>query len=421
VEDRVLPETKLSSSLLPLFVMLALLALALNATGSPVPAAPWAPLGRIVAIDTGWSSRCAVTIDEKAYCWGAGIHGQLGNGDIADALFPVPVAGLQSGVVEISAGAEFACARVRAEAGAFSINCWGTNPVGTPGNGTARASRVPLAMPALHGDIVNISAGLSHACAVVDGAAACWGSNWYGQLGSGSPSDPVSTPLRLEPPVQKVVAGSHHTCALLAAGTVRCWGAGSSGQIGSGSTHQVNPTPVAVAGLEGVRDITAGGAHTCALLADGRVACWGANWWGQLGDGTTVPRLTPIFAGITSAATISAGSSHTCAVSSTGAAYCWGDNASGQLGDGGWDDRASPTPVAGLQGAVAISAGTAHTCAILTSGHVSCWGAGGPLLGVDREEPDIRIPMPVLQPPSPAAVVNHPGDDDGYLTDEPVR
>jgi alpha-tubulin suppressor-like RCC1 family protein len=413
VKDKVQFGTKLSSSLLPLFTVLALLALAVNATGSPEPfnsRATTVPLGGIAAITAGWSSRCAVTVDETAYCWGAGIHGQLGNGDIADALFPVPVAGLQSGVVEISAGADFACARVRAEAGAFAVECWGANPVGTLGDGKTRASRVPLSIPALHGDIANVSVGLSHTCATVDGVAACWGSNWYGELGIGAAGDPVPTPLRLELPVQKVVAGSRHTCALLANGTVRCWGDGSSGQMGDGNTHQVNPTPVAVADLESVLDITAGGAHTCALLADGRVACWGANWWGQLGDGTTVPRTTPTFASITSVAAISAGSSHTCAVTTLGAVYCWGDNASGQLGDGGWADRASPEPVAGLQRAVAVSAGTAHTCALLASGHVSCWGAGGLLLGVDSKEPNVRIPKAVLQPPSPATVVNHPGD-----------
>lgn len=410
MEDKNISRPTLSSSLLPLIGLLTLCALALRVTGSfapAAPAAPLAPLNRIASLDTGWSSRCAVTVDGAALCWGAGAYGQAGNGDVADAVHPVPVAGLQADVVEVSAGADMACARLRAGAGSFAVKCWGANKDGMLGDGPPSASSVPLPIPALHGDIGNISVGFAHACATVDGVAACWGSNWHGELGIGSAGEPISTPVRLQLPVRKVVAGSQHTCALLAAGTVRCWGDGSSGQIGDGSTRPANPTPVTVAGLAGVVDITAGGAHTCALLAEGRVACWGANWWGQLGDGTTLPRPTPVYASITSVAAVSAGGSHTCAITKAGAAYCWGDNAGGQLGDGSWADRASPTPVTGLQQrVVAISAGIAHTCAVLASGSARCWGAGGLLLGVNSAESAIHTPLPVLQPPSRELLVH---------------
>lgn len=113
-------------------------------------------------------------------------------------------------------------------------------------------------------------------CATVDGVAACWGSNWYGELGIGAAGDPVSTPLRLELPVQKVVAGSHHTCALRANGTVRCWGDNASGQLGDGGwADRASPEPVA--GLQRAVAVSAGTAHTCALLASGHVSCWGAG------------------------------------------------------------------------------------------------------------------------------------------------
>jgi alpha-tubulin suppressor-like RCC1 family protein len=151
-----------------------------------------------------------------------------------------------------------------------------------------------------------------------------------------------------------ITAGSQHSCALLGGGTVKCWGDNTYGQLGDGTTDTMTSTPVTVTGLSGTTAIAAGADHTCALLTDGSVKCWGANHSGQLGDGTTTNWPSPMAAsGISMATAITAGTAHTCALFGDGTVRCWGSNGSGQLGDGTWTDRSAPVTVTGLSGATA--------------------------------------------------------------------
>jgi len=196
-----------------------------------------------------------------------------------------------------------------------------------------------------------------------------------------------------------------HTCAV-ASGQAYCWGSNSTGQLGDGSTN-LRSTPVLVdtSTMSGtVSYIATGIAHTCAV-ASGQAYCWGVASSGQLGNGQTVGyRNTPVAADTSNMSStlssISTGNNHTCAVAS-GQAYCWGRGSSGELGDGSATGNSNPLSVdtSLMSGTVKVaSAANSYTCAIADSKSY-CWGDGeqgrlGNNLTTQQSAPVLVSPLP---------------------------
>lgn len=225
-----------------------------------------------------------------------------------------------------------------------------------------------------------LAAGHRHACALtLSNGVKCWGDNYYGQVGDNTTTErhaPVDV-YGLSSGVAAITAGGAHTCALLSDGGVKCWGYNALGQLGNNSTV-ASSVPTAVSGLStGVAAVRAGGTHTCALTSAGGLKCWGEGTDGRLGMGDTATRMVPAdVPGLTSGVSmVSTGVNNTCVVTSAGGVKCWGLGTIGQLGNGGLSSSSTPVDVAGLTtGSRRVSVGGWFVCAETTSNGVKCWG-----------------------------------------------
>jgi alpha-tubulin suppressor-like RCC1 family protein len=328
----------------------------------------------VSAFAAGGYHTCSQSTAGGIKCWGANWFGQLGDGTTMDRSTPVNVVGLSSGMTSIDAGYAHACS-LTSDGGA---KCWGMNGFGTLGDGAEIYRTIPVDVIGLEEGVNIITVGWSHICALTpEGGVKCWGAG--PAVGDGtniSRNTPVDV-IGLSSGVKIIDAGGYHTCSVSVVGGVKCWGQNYEGVLGDGTTINRN-TPVDVIGLSsGIGDVSAGTNHTCALTVNGGVKCWGWNGSGELGDGTTNQSTTPVdVVGMSNGVSaLSAGRSHTCTLSETGGVKCWGDNEYGQLGDGTTDDKSTPVDVLGLSSGVkAISAGVNHTCVLTEAGGVKCWG-----------------------------------------------
>jgi cysteine-rich repeat protein len=233
--------------------------------------------------------------------------------------------------------------------------------------------------------VVSLASGENHTCvALSDGRVACWGD----ASRFSSHESPESAPRLIYgiDDAVKVTAGLAHTCALRRNQRVVCWGSDSDGQLGNNDSLEDVFQPTPVLSLSNVTDIDAGALHTCAAVQGGAAKCWGRNADGQLGDGSTVARPTPVGVDAPELVQLSAGSSHTCGVTVDGQVYCWGSGVYGATGT----LVSSPTPiVVPMNDVEEVTAGERHSCALFASGDVSCWGYDAAL------EVSNPIPSPV--------------------------
>lgn len=342
-------------------------------SSSPVPVDVLGSATGVVQISTGINHTCMITTAGRAKCWGSDASGRLGNGTGSDSSVPVDAA---TGMSQIAAGEEHTCAVT----GAGGVKCWGRGDLGQLGTGATASAATPVEVAGLATGVAQVTVGRAHTCALMNtGGVKCWGSGTGGQLGDGANlSSPTPVDVTgLTSGVVQVSAGYGHTCAVTSTGAVKCWGVGASGRLGNGSTSN-SPTPVQVTGLASTgAQVSAGDEHTCAVTTAGGVKCWGNGDYGRLGNGNYFAMYTPTdVTELTSgAASVAAGTYHSCALTTAGAVKCWGSG--GRLGDGTSQTWSTPRDVVSLtSGGAAISAGLGSTCAKTTAGDVTCWGDG---------------------------------------------
>ena len=288
---------------------------------------------------------------------------------------------------------QLCCTNVYYE-GETVARAWGYNQYGQLGDGTYTHRNTPVGVSNLKG-IQALAAGEVHSLALMeDGTVWAWGANTSGQLGNEADGHGWSnTPMQVSnlSGVKALAAGSEHSLVLKEDGTVWAWGNNSYGQLGNAAAGYGSSTPVQVSNLSGVKAIAASDEHNLALKEDGTVWAWGKNNYGQLGDGTTTNRTTPVqvrnapltkkrskvsgtlnnLSGVTA---IAAGGTHSLALMEDGTVRAWGYNERGQLGNGTTTSSKTPVTVRNLSGVKAISGGWAHSLALKQDGTVWTWG-----------------------------------------------
>jgi alpha-tubulin suppressor-like RCC1 family protein len=401
-----------------------------GAAGTAASAGSGGGVAHAARLAAGEAHTCLL-LRGRLKCWGNNLLGVLGLGDTEHrgdgagemgASLPALAFYGDRTPARLSVGLFYGC--VTDASG--RLYCWGQNDSGQLGTEDAEflgdePGEVGPSLPPVDlgtgRTAVAVATGLHHTCALLDtGAVKCWGWNYKGELGLGDTENRGFRGVRpgemgdhlpaleLGPvPVRELHAGSGHTCALFENGAVKCWGQNAHGELGLGDDEGRGDEPGEMGadlpelafgrGLRAVR-LGVGRYHSCAVLSDGSVKCWGHNSSGELGLGDVETRgdepgemgdalpAVPLGVGRFAKA-VSAGGNHTCAVLDDDSVKCWGANDAGQLGQG---DRArrgdEPGELAGLRSvdlagetAFQLTTGFAHTCVLLPGVRVKCWGA----------------------------------------------
>ncbi len=379
---------------------------------------------RVLQVSSGGEHNCVLDNLGRVKCWGEnGVAGKLGlgdtnhRGDNSNEMTALPHLDFGPGrtVRTLAVGLHHNCAILDDD----SLKCWGAGGDGALGIGPSdnkgdAPNEMGAALPT-----VNLGAGRTakavavgdfHTCAIADdGSVKCWGNNTIGQLGQGNTTRlyaPPASPVYLGAgrTARAVSAGTYHTCALLEDFTVKCWGENGNGQLGIGDNGDRGLTWNQMLGLPTVslgtgrtaKAISAGSYHSCALLDDDTIKCWGYNAFGLLGQGDTVQRgdaasemgdnlpTVALGSGRTALEVVTYDAYGTCALLDDFSVKCWGENIWGQLGQGNTVTRGDQANELGdnlpainfgtNRTARAIATGGYHVCAQLDDDSVKCWG-----------------------------------------------
>jgi Regulator of chromosome condensation (RCC1) repeat/Ricin-type beta-trefoil lectin domain len=313
--------------------------------------------------------------DGSVWSWGYNDRGELGPGSLVKVpRGPSPIAGLE-GVRQVVAGARHACAL-----DAQSVACWGAGDSLQLGE-TRRDSINLTRFGKDLGDAVSLAAGATFTCALRKaGSVACWGTMRFAR---GAIHEMKGVTEVMTGAVQ-IAAGSNHVCALDAKGHVKCLGTNTWGTIGRDEPTPYEKTlakevPLRAAALR----IDAGGDATCAYLADGATVCWGSNGRGSFATGAGEPMhlfVPSPMSSLSNIASLALGDGHSCGITSERHLECWGNNFHGELGDGTTTERTHAARVTAIPDALAVAVSREHkpfwTCASRIDGTVSCWGGG---------------------------------------------
>jgi hypothetical protein len=310
--------------------------------------------GRNIAVGI-YHSLYVDDLTSRVWAWGANFAGQLGDGTTTDRYSPVELAGFSN--VGYVRARSYRSMAVRQDGTVWE---WGQL--------LASDASVPTQVPGLT-DVQNIAAGGAHSVALKsDGTVWAWGLNYWGQVGDGTTTTRPS-PVQVGglTDVTAIAAGSGQSMALKADGTVWAWGDNFSGELGDGTTTN-RSLPVQVGGLpEAATTIAIDSHHSLAALADGSIWAWGSNFAGQLGDGMTyASRPTPArVIGLSGVVGVAVGLNYSLARTDSGRVWAWGNNGAGNLGDGTTTNRHTPVPVANLTRVRNIAAGSFHSLALV--------------------------------------------------------
>lgn len=353
------------------------------------------------SVSVGQSHTCGLRGGEL-WCWGSNGSGQLGDGGAELAIgFPKRI-GMGAGWLVVAAGNLHTCGVLSDK----TLACWGRGLSGQLGNSKSGADADANSPVTILGrnQWTTVAAGTDVTCArATTGALYCFGGNDAGQLGDGTFAD-HSSPVSVTNSTDwaQVSVGTQAVCAIRGAGQMWCWGWNSSGRLGIGAGGSFTE-PTQLTGIHDWAQLAFGGGTGCGIRADRSLWCWGANSFGQLGIGVTGGvRDTPMPVMAAAALTwsqVAVGESSACAVTQSGALYCWGDNFNGQLGlgtSGANANVAEPHRVGTDTVWAKVSIRSAHTCAIRTDGSLWCWGsAGGGRLGDGQTNGTVTAPARV--------------------------